>query len=838
MNNELKNAVTILLADSLKITNDVRKQMASIVLRHVVQNPSKTAPMLMAPVGHLLREYKGAIDTDYHAALFTIFVAIADEHPKESIGSVVPFIDAIMHLCGQIKKTSNVTSCDVMFDLIVQMAEILLDTSKPVYTATIFELDSLPLVSALINQLLYVCVSSTDKLVQTRAIGLLVRLFNSSKHKNTSLILSTIFPGLFTHLTRVIDPLNKSFTTAARCSALDALGKLTLIVLTPFQIPANPPVELRALLPLNCDAWREATRSKVMPKLFELITRILSSDKGECVSSALSMMAKLTPVMDGAFKREFINACGYALQSDVLAISEMHVRQFLKEAKLTQSDILVIIHETFTDNVKQLVRAGGKTRLIGASGLLQLVNQDCLGVFINLEQLVAEVLKRLIANFGAIVPGLAEMTTTQVQKHNDARLEFTKLGDFCPISFERVEWDSFSLIFGTIGRNAQLADECFDIITAHSRLNLSGVIILATWLAQSSESIPAHLARSFSAWSQQIDADLNLPRRDKIGMHMLQLLVIQASLPKADTESKSILLFEVFVACASDEFQIADFGLAILRKEKKTEPNLFDTYLNSIMSRLMRRFRQVEQYPNSGSIMAILVGQIELTPNVEFVLVSAFEEVVKLVDISSGRHLAYYIPALVSLKSLLLSDQVAPLIDALLDRVRMVLGPSLTPSANIACIDTIGLFIGQTSDKERLILIATLFPVLMRRLDSDDLRIARHVPQTLLACYRCSGDFLAGRVYGTLMPRLVELLNRRKGNFMTYSAEFKFVESMLAFIVDILPEMEVTEKRVDMWRCLTTCFSSNKLTNAEFREPLAKCNRLLTEKWAAHESCQ
>ena len=54
------------------------------------------------------------------------------------------------------------------------------------------------------------------------------------------------------------------------------------------------------------------------------------------------------------------------------------------------------------------------------------------------------------------------------------------------------------------------------------------------------------------------------------------------------------------------------------------------------MSKLMRRFRQVEIYPNSGAIMAILVNQITLSESVEFVLISAFEEVVKLVDISQG----------------------------------------------------------------------------------------------------------------------------------------------------------------------------------------------------------
>ena len=119
-------------------------------------------------------------------------------------------------------------------------------------------------------------------------------------------------------------------------------------------------------------------------------------------------------------------------------------------------------------------------------------------------------------------------------------------------------------------------------------------------------------------------------------MKMLLLLAVQKLLVNADSQSKSIYLFLVFVSCASDEFQVADFAQSILRDEKEKDEKLFDIYLNSIMSKLMRRFRQVEIYPNSGAIMAILVNQITLSESVEFVLISAFEEVVKLVDISKG----------------------------------------------------------------------------------------------------------------------------------------------------------------------------------------------------------
>ena len=92
---------------------------------------------------------------------------------------------------------------------------------------------------------------------------------------------------------------------------------------------------------------------------------------------------------------------------------------------------------------------------------------------------------------------------------------------------------------------------------------------------------------------------------------MLYLLLLEKLLLDADTQSKATYLFHLFVLCASEEFQVSDFALSILKKHKSRE--LFSTYLNSIVSRLMRRFRQVELYPTSGSIMAVLVNQVRLS---------------------------------------------------------------------------------------------------------------------------------------------------------------------------------------------------------------------------------
>ena len=387
MNDALKQSLTILLADSPKITQDDRKQVTEIILRQVIQNGSQIAPGLMVPIGHLIKNYRGSIDSDYHANLYTIFIAIADHHPKKTFSQTVPFIDSIMGLCERIK-SSGKSTYDVMFDLIVQMAEVILQPHSKNYSSTIFELDSLPLLSALINQLLYVLITTTSQTSQKRIIQLLVGLFKQN-HKYTSVILSTIFPGIFTHLTKIIDPNNKPVTTTTRVAALDAVGVLTLKVLTPFQ-KVTAPANLQGLLPSDPIQWQNNTKLKVSEKLFNLVTTILSSDFSSCVMASLKMMSKLVCVMNEDFKREFIYTCGYAVQSEDISVNLSQVKRLLRESKLSTSDILVVIHSTFTNNVKELVRQGQKTRLVGSCGLLKLVDDSHIGAFIDINQLVGE----------------------------------------------------------------------------------------------------------------------------------------------------------------------------------------------------------------------------------------------------------------------------------------------------------------------------------------------------------------------------------------------------------------------------------------------------------------
>ena len=87
----------------------------------------------------------------------------------------------------------------------------------------------------------------------------------------------------------------------------------------------------------------------------------------------------------------------------------------------------------------------------------------------------------------------------------------------------------------------------------------------------------------------------------------------------------------------------------------------------SIMSKLLRKLRQIEYYPKSGDVLSVLVDQITYdssaydsldfmshkNDSVGFILVSAFEEIVKLIDVSCGTHVEFYVPTVLTLSKIL-----------------------------------------------------------------------------------------------------------------------------------------------------------------------------------------
>ena len=66
---------------------------------------------------------------------------------------------------------------------------------------------------------------------------------------------------------------------------------------------------------------------------------------------------------------------------------------------------------------------------------------------------------------------------------------------------------------------------------------------------------------------------------------------------------------------------------------------------------------------------------------------------------------------------------------------------------------------------------------------------------------------------------------------MTYSAEFKFIDSLLNFFIKILPEVEITKKRIELWKRVESLFADSKLENEEFLTKISKCRKTLAEKW-------
>ena len=85
------------------------------------------------------------------------------------------------------------------------------------------------------------------------------------------------------------------------------------------------------------------------------------------------------------------------------------------------------------------------------------------------------------------------------------------------------------------------------------------------------------------------------------------------------------------------------------------------------MSKLLRKLRQIEYYPKSGDVLSVLVDQITYdssaydsldfmshkNDSVGFILVSAFEEIVKLIDVSCGTHVEFYVPTVLTLSKIL-----------------------------------------------------------------------------------------------------------------------------------------------------------------------------------------
>ena len=81
------------------------------------------------------------------------------------------------------------------------------------------------------------------------------------------------------------------------------------------------------------------------------------------------------------------------------------------------------------------------------------------------------------------------------------------------------------------------------------------------------------------------------------------------------------------------------------------------------MSKLLRKLRQIEYYPRSGDILSVLVDQISFEvkeESVGFILVSAFEEIVKLIDVSCGTHVEYYVPTVLTLSTILPMTSSSP----------------------------------------------------------------------------------------------------------------------------------------------------------------------------------
>ena len=75
--------------------------------------------------------------------------------------------------------------------------------------------------------------------------------------------------------------------------------------------------------------------------------------------------------LKSAFRKEFLNVVGYALQSPVVTFDLSAAREVIEKCEISTIEILIIINDSFNVNIKQLLRSGQTNALISACGLLQ-----------------------------------------------------------------------------------------------------------------------------------------------------------------------------------------------------------------------------------------------------------------------------------------------------------------------------------------------------------------------------------------------------------------------------------------------------------------------------------
>ena len=257
---------------------------------------------------------------------------------------------------------------------------------------------------------------------------------------------------------------------------------------------------------------------------------------------------------------------------------------------------------------------------------------------------------------------------------------------------------------------------------------------------------------------------------------------------------------------------------------------LISTYLDSVISLLLCRLRHVTNYPSSPKIFSVILDLLagQESTVCETIILSAFGEMVKFIDSSNGQKLPFYISALSSLsryfprRSHPSTNQDATIrsisdlreradrgeespksknpietesektIRRLLESCSNTIGSNFTPFVTVAMFDVISNFVFHLSEREILPFVAKLFPILLRRFQDGDLRLAQKVPAAIIAVYRASGNFLARRIVTEFLPRVLTYLRKNtKMESEPYSARYKQMKCVLEGLNVLLDELEL-----------------------------------------------
>ena len=149
-----------------------------------------------------------------------------------------------------------------------------------------------------------------------------------------------------------------------------------------------------------------------------------------------------------------------------------------------------------------------------------------------------------------------------------------------------------------------------------------------------------------------------IKNRKDLGEQSLMVHLLMTILKRnMKNDDLGLILFPLLQLGASQHVEVSTLALECLQNVAKTK-NMSSSgiflrkYLDSLVSVLLPRLRHVDNYPTSPKVFSLILDLIEKSSEKienDYAIISAFGEIVKSIELSSGRKLPGYISALSAL---------------------------------------------------------------------------------------------------------------------------------------------------------------------------------------------